>query len=232
MQEAAGVIRTIIVDDEPTTENIIRFFVDRGDLPLEIVSAVSNGAAAVAEIRKHRPDLVFLDIQMPLMNGFEVMAEAPDANYVVVTAYDTFSYAQQALRLGAADILLKPIELSQLEQAVARATGWKFTNNDTVNKIANYIRHHYAEKINLTAISQAFYLTPSHVARLFKKYMGQSVVSYLNKVRVENAKKLLDEGVSVKSAAEQVGYDSLNNFYKHFKRFTETTPASYPKKDE
>ena len=225
-------IRTIIVDDEPTTENIIRFFVERGDLPLEIVSAVNSGAAAVEEIRKHRPDLVFLDIQMPEMNGFEVMAEAPDTNYVVVTAYDTFAYAQQALRLGAADILLKPIELAQLEQAVARATGWKFTNNDTVNKIAHYIRQHYAEKINLTTISQAFYLTPSHVARLFKKHMGQSVVSYLNRVRVENAKKLLDEGMSVKLAAERVGYDSLNNFYKHFKRYTETTPASYPRKDQ
>ncbi len=225
-------IRTIIVDDEPTTENIIRFFVDRGNLPLEIVSSVSSGAAALEEIRKHRPDLVFLDIQMPLMNGFEVMAQEPDVSYVVVTAYDTFAYAQQALRLGAADILLKPIELAQLEQAVARATGWNFTGNDTVNEIANYIRHHYAEKISLTTISQAFFLTPSHIARLFKKYMGQSVVSYLNRIRVENARRLLDEGASVKSAAEQVGYDSLNNFYKHFKRYTETTPASYPKKEE
>jgi len=225
-------IRTIIVDDEPTTENIIRFFAERGDLPLEIVSTARNGSAAIEEIRKHKPDLVFLDIQMSPVNGFEVMAALPDVRYVVVTAYNSFDYAQKALRLGAADILLKPIELTQLEHSVARATGWRFTDNDTVNEIVNYIRHHYAEKINLTTISQAFYLTQSHVARLFKKYMGESVVGYLNRVRIENAKRLLDEGMSVKNAAEQVGYGSLNNFYKHFKRYTDTTPASFPKKRE
>ena len=62
--------------------------------------------------------------------------------------------------------------------------------------------------------------------------MGESVVGYLNRVRIENAKRLLDEGMSVKNAAEQVGYGSLNNFYKHFKRYTDTTPASFPKKRE
>lgn len=224
-------IRTVIIDDEPTTESIIRFFVTRGDLPLEIVSSACNGKLGVAEIRKHKPDLVFLDIQMPVMNGFEVMQEVPEATYIIVTAYDMFSYAQKALRLGAADILLKPIELSQLIQSVGRATGWNFTDNASVNEIANYIRKHYAERISLTGISEEFYLTQSHIARLFKKHMGESVINYLNRIRVENAKRLLEDGVSVKEAAEQVGYDSLNNFYKHFKRYTGTTPADYMKKE-
>ncbi len=220
-------LKAVIVDDEPRTENIIRYFIEHGDIPLEIAATASNGRLGVAEIRKHKPDIVFLDIQMPVMNGFEVMAEAPDFKYIVVTAYDEFSYAQKALRLGAADILLKPIELAQLVQSVERATGWRLTGNDTVNSIMEYVRQHYAEKISLTQIADEFYLTQSHVARLFKKHTGESVLEYINRIRIEQARHLLEQGVSVKEAADQVGYESLNNFYKYFKRYTGKTPAEY-----
>ncbi len=220
-------LKAVIVDDEPRTENIIRYFIEHGDLPMEIAATAPNGRLGVAEIRKHKPDLVFLDIQMPVMNGFEVMAEAPDFKYIIVTAYDEFSYAQKALRLGAADILLKPIELAQLIQAVERATGWRLTGNDTVNSIMEYIGQHYAEKISLTQIAEEFYLTQSHVARLFKKHTGESVLEYINRVRIDHARRLLEQGVSVKEAADKTGYESLNNFYKYFKRYTGKTPADY-----
>lgn len=222
-------IRAVIIDDEPTTETILRYFTERGDLPLEIAASAVNGKQGVEAIRREDPDLVFLDIQMPGMNGFEVMAEEPDRRYVIVTAYDMFEYAQKALRLGAADILLKPIELAQVQQAVERATGTKLTGNDTVNEIAAYLRQHYSEKILLSDLAEQFFLTESHVARLFKKHMGESVMNYLHRVRIENAKRLLDEGRSVKDAAQTVGYDSLNNFYKHFKAVTGETPAAYHK---
>ncbi len=220
-------LKAVVVDDETRTESIIRYFIEHEGLPLEIVASAPNGKLGVAEIRKHKPDIVFLDIQMPVMNGFEVMAEEPDQKYIIVTAYDEFSYAQKALRLGAADILLKPVELAQLIQSIERATGWRMTGNDTVNDIIEYIRKHYAEKISLTQIAERFYLTQSHVARLFKKHTGDNVLNYINRIRIENAKKLLEDGVSVKDAADQVGYDSLNNFYKYFKRYTGTTPAEY-----
>jgi YesN/AraC family two-component response regulator len=220
-------LKAVVVDDETRTESIIRYFIEHEGLPLEIVASAPNGKLGVAEIRKHKPDVVFLDIQMPVMNGFEVMAEEPDQKYIIVTAYDEFSYAQKALRLGAADILLKPVELAQLIQSIERATGWRMTGNDTVNDIMEYIRKHYAEKISLTQIAERFYLTQSHVARLFKKHTGDNVLNYINRIRIENAKKLLEDGVSVKDAADQVGYDSLNNFYKYFKRYTGTTPAEY-----
>ncbi|MBO4880062.1 MAG: helix-turn-helix domain-containing protein [Firmicutes bacterium] len=222
-------IRAVIIDDEPTTEAILRYFTDRGDLPLEIAGSAPNGKLGVELIRKEDPDLVFLDIQMPVMNGFEVMAAEPDRKYVIITAYDMFDYAQKALRFGAADILLKPIELAQVQQAAARATGWNFTGNKTINEAAAFLRAHYAEKIGLTELADQFYLTPSHMARLFKSHMGESVLGYLNRVRVENARRLLEEGMSIQEASESVGYDSLNNFYKYFKRYTGVTPAEYQK---
>lgn len=220
-------IKTIIVDDEPMVAEIIRYFVKKGDLPLDIVGTADNGIIAEELIRKYQPDLVFLDIQMPMKNGFEVMRDQPDTKYVIVTAFDTFDYAQRALRLGAMDILLKPIDYEQLKQSVSRVVGWNFTANDTVNDIVEYINHHYAEDISLTDLSEQFFLTSSHIARLFKKYMGESVINYVNRVRIDSAKVLLDKGMSVKNVSEAVGYHSLNNFYKHFRKLTETTPAAY-----
>ena len=63
-------IKTIIVDDEPMVAEIIRYFVKKGDLPLDIVGTADNGIIAEELIRKYQPDLVFLDIQMPMKNGF------------------------------------------------------------------------------------------------------------------------------------------------------------------
>ena len=74
-------IRAVIIDDELTTETILRYFTERGDLPLEIAASAVNGKKGVEAIRREDPDLVFLDIQMPGMNGFEVMAEEPDRRY-------------------------------------------------------------------------------------------------------------------------------------------------------
>ena len=225
-------IRTVIIDDERTTEDIIRFFATQGNLPLDIVGSASNGADGVLLIKKTNPDLVFLDIQMPLMNGFEVMRALPDYHYVIVTAFDSFEYAQQALRQGAADILLKPIDRTQLEQSIKRAVNWSFSGNETVDRIAHYLREHYREPISLPDLSQAFFLTESHMARLFKKYTGESVLTYLNHVRVVKARELLDAGTGIQNAADAVGYSSLNNFYKYFKRFLGTTPAAYVHKNK
>lgn len=223
-------IRAVVVDDEPNTESILRYFIDKGDLPIEIAGTANNGRTAVDVIKRVKPDVVFLDIRMPIMNGFGVMDEAPDAKYIVVTAYDTFEYAQKALRLGAVDILLKPVDLEQVITAVGRATGWTLTDNRVVNEIERYIYQHYAEPITLTQLSEQFFLTQSHISRLFKKHMGETVVDYINRVRIEHARKLLEDGVSVKEAAERVGYNTLNNFYKCFKKITGTTPAMYNKK--
>lgn len=221
-------IKALIVDDEPAVAAIITYFINREHIPIEVIGTAVNGRRAVELIKSQELDLVFLDIQMPLMNGFEVMKECPNAHYIIITAYESFEYAQQALRLGAKDILLKPIEYKQFMQAINRAIGWQFTSNTMVNNILEYIDHNYAHKIELNQIAQQFYTTSSHISRLFKKHMGVSLMNYVNQVRIEKAVKLLDSGAySIKAVAELTGYDSLNNFYKYFKVHKGITPAAY-----
>lgn len=223
-------IRAVICDDERAAHNIIRHFIEINHLPVDIVGIAENGRDACQLIKREKPNLVFMDINMPYMNGFEVIQKIQGSKVIIITAYDSFSHAQQALRLGASDILSKPIEFEQLRQAINRAIGWEFTSSETVNTILEYIGENYAEKIELAELAKMTFCTESHIARTFKKYMNMTVLSYVHKVRIEKSMEWLDkEKLSVKEAAERVGYQNLNHFYKYFKQYTGMTPAMYVK---
>ena len=225
-------INAIIADDEPAVAKIICHIIEKEQVPIDIVGKAENGVEAVKLMKEKEVQLVFLDISMPFMNGFEVMESAPNKDYIIITAYDSFQYAQKALRLGAKDILLKPIEYKQLIQSITRAIGWKFTENTTLNGILEYINNNYQEKIDLTMLGNMFYISPSHISRLFKRYLNTNTISYVNEVRIKKAVELLNkENLSVKEVAELTGYESLNNFYKYFKLYTGSTPAAYALKD-
>jgi len=114
-------IRTIIVDDEPLARSNLSVLL-RVDPEIEIVSECGSGVEALAEIRKAKPDLVFLDVQMPECDGFDVLEllgrDMPTA-VIFVTAYD--QYALRAFEAGALDYLLKPFDNARFERALARA---------------------------------------------------------------------------------------------------------------
>lgn len=224
-------IRAVICDDEKAAAKIIRHFIETERFPIEIVGTAENGHDAWNLIKKEKPDLVFMDIHMPYMNGFEVIQKMKSSKVIIITAYDSFEYAQKALRLGASDILSKPIELEQLKQAISRAVGREFTSNDHVNTILSYIYEHFSEKIELQTLAQLTFCSEAHIARLFKQHMGMSIVNFLHKVRIEKSIELLEkEGLSIKEAAEETGYQNLNHYYKYFKVYVGMTPAQYVKK--
>src|SRR5262245_26241282 len=114
-------IRTLVVDDEPLArERVKRFLRDEKDI--EIIGECGNGGDAAQTIRAERPDLVFLDIQMPEKNGFEVIRSLEPKQLptvVFVTAYD--QYALQAFDVHALDYLLKPFNRERFQRAVDRA---------------------------------------------------------------------------------------------------------------
>jgi two-component system, LytTR family, response regulator len=115
-------IRVLIVDDEPLARSNLRVLL-RQDTDIESIQECGSGTEAVAQIRTARPDLVFLDVQMPECGGFEVLrkleADAPLPVIVFVTAYD--EYALRAFDAGALDYLLKPFDDARFHLAMQRA---------------------------------------------------------------------------------------------------------------
>jgi two-component system, LytTR family, response regulator len=121
MPTDAARIRVVIVDDEPLAREGLRLLLAR-DPEVELVGEAAGGRAAVAAIRRLAPDLVFLDVQMPELSGFEVLAQLPhDAMpaVVFVTAYDR--YALRAFEVHALDYLLKPFDDERFFDALRRA---------------------------------------------------------------------------------------------------------------
>jgi two-component system, LytTR family, response regulator len=114
-------IRAIIVDDEPLARERVRTFL-AGEVAVEIVAECGNGVDALEAIEQHRPDLLFLDVQMPRMDGFEVLeALKPESMPVIIftTAHD--EHALQAFEVNALDYLLKPFKESRFKKAMNRA---------------------------------------------------------------------------------------------------------------
>ncbi len=114
-------LRALIVDDEALARERVRTLLDGRD-DIEVVAEASDGMEAIVAVREHRPDLIFLDVQMPEMDGFEVLSALDAASLpavIFVTAFDR--YAIKAFDVHALDYLLKPFDRERFNEAVDRA---------------------------------------------------------------------------------------------------------------
>lgn len=110
--------KTIIIDDEQLARQRIKRLLTQYD-EVDVVAEAENGAEGLELIQLHRPDLIFLDIEMPVLNGFEMLAKLSDPPKVVfTTAYD--QYAIKAFEEGSIDYLLKPIETERLDKTIKK----------------------------------------------------------------------------------------------------------------
>jgi len=112
-------LKAIIVDDEPyCCESLITLLEDNSKVA--IVAVCHNGIEALVAIKNHTPDLIFLDVEMPKMNGFEMLEQLTQVNFEIIftTSYD--QYALKAIRFSAIDYLLKPVDADELQNAVQK----------------------------------------------------------------------------------------------------------------
>lgn len=136
-------IKTLIVDDEPLARSGLRLRLEKFD-DVEVVAECQNGLDAVSMISQHRPDLVFLDIQMPGLNGFQVInklkeLKQPIPMIIFVTAYD--SYAIKAFDVHALDYLLKPADDERLSAAIKKVREYYATQSqdEQSKKLVNLV---------------------------------------------------------------------------------------------
>jgi len=128
-------MKTLIVDDEPIARRVLREELEAIQ-DLEVVGEADDGGAALEQIATYQPDLVLLDLQMPVMSGLEVVRRLKHGAHmpviIVVTAYD--KYALEAFEAGAIDYLLKPAGQERLSEAIERAR--RITGREAVERIA------------------------------------------------------------------------------------------------
>ena len=149
-------IRAIIVDDEPTARRGVRLLLER-DRAVDIVGEASTGAEAAALIRREKPDLAFLDVQMPGSDGFEALSEVGAAAapaVVFVTAYD--EHALRAFEVNAVDYLLKPYDDARFGAALQRAKEEvRRRQTDSVNTRLTQLLDYLQQNAGTAAAAQA-----------------------------------------------------------------------------
>ena len=113
-------IKAIIVDDEPYCCDALEILLQRYCPQVQVAEVCNSGESALSAIKELKPQLVFLDIEMPHMNGFELLEKLPAINFELIftTSYD--QYAIKAIRFSAMDYLLKPVDREELQQAVQK----------------------------------------------------------------------------------------------------------------
>lgn len=139
-------IKAIIIDDEKNALEVLEMQLNQFCRDVTVVAACDGGIKGIAAIKKHDPDLVFLDIEMPHKNGFDVLNETKEMNYDVIftTAYDQF--AIKAFKFSALDYLLKPVDILELQEAVEKVKNKKETGG-LDEKIKTLIRQLQPQKL-------------------------------------------------------------------------------------
>jgi two-component system, LytTR family, response regulator len=134
------IIRTVIIDDEPDCVNLLKFELTQHCPFVEVVGTFNSSTKALEQIANLNPDLVFLDIEMPVINGFEFLIKLMPVNFKVifVTAYNQF--ALKAFRFNAIDYLLKPFDINDLIEAVAKVDKLVNPSNFQIEKLQKELK--------------------------------------------------------------------------------------------
>lgn len=241
-------LKVLIVEDEEMIRKGIVLTVDWAALDCVVVGEAANGLEGLEAARRLEPSLIITDLKMPQMDGIEMLrtlrSEGCNAYVIILTAYDNFSYAQSALRLGAVDYLLKPFHDGDLENAVNRlrsrldsetqdpvtlGTPRKGDKSKYVLEAMAYISKHYNEPdISVGTVAQSLNISEGYLSHTFKKETDYTLLGYITRYRIHKAMELLkDCRVKVYEVAEQVGYRDIAYFSATFKKYTGISPSEY-----
>ncbi|MBP1962805.1 response regulator transcription factor [Paenibacillus aceris] len=150
-------INVFIVDDEPKIRRKIRQLLDWESLGMEIVGEAEDGEMALELAQTLRPDLLLVDICIPIMNGLELVEKVnhilPHSVVILITGHDEFTFAHQAVKLSVFDYLLKPVRQEELEEVVLRAKK-QLEQFSFQNKYMNWANNHLTK--NFTSIRDRF----------------------------------------------------------------------------
>lgn len=178
--------------------------------------------------------LALVDIQLPGRSGLElakILKEKEYTTVIMVTAHQSFEYAQQAIRIKVDNYITKPVVESELLEVVRPYMN--VTNySELVIKAIDFIYENYSSKVSLSSIADFIHVNPAYLSRLFSEEVGMSFSDFLNDYRIERAKKVLKENehYTIAEVAEKCGFNSQHYFSSLFRKTLGMTPSTYRRK--
>ena len=237
----AYMLKVLIAEDEPLSlQNLSGQMRDLLGADA-LIEGVANGREAVERARQIQPQLVLMDIEMPVMNGLDAAAiihkAMPETHIVFLTAFDRFDYAVGAMRAGGTDYLVKPFDSAQITACLRKlnllpesrpAVCGDKPGNAFCTQFSVWLEHHYMQDVSLDQAAEAMGMSAFYFSRFFRTSYNQTFLEYLTAYRIDRAVELLQQtDIPVREIAVRVGYTDANYFTKVFKRHLGVTPTEY-----
>lgn len=241
----------IAEDEELLLKSIVRK-VESLDLGFQVVATAQDGKTALSLVEQLLPDILMTDIKMPVMDGLGLIkavdSKFPFIKKVILSGYDDFSFAQQAMRYRVVDYLLKPLKIEELadvlmlnrlllekERNISSHSMIDTKSNplcsaqEIATMVESYIKENYTKELSFDDVAQKFNFNSSYLSKIFTKYIGENPLKYVTSLRINRAKQLMmnNRELTVKEVAELVGYSDPFYFSRIFKNVTGTSPASF-----
>ncbi|WP_046175698.1 response regulator transcription factor [Domibacillus indicus] len=248
----------VIVDDEPRTRQGLQRTLEswnNGDFTI-LTAESGEDVLRIAEEKKIH--ILLSDIRMPEMTGLQLLKTLKEKGMspvvIIISAYSEFEYAQEALRLGVVNYLLKPIGKKKLIEAVEEAVkimekqvragmiekvvdekivdaNTKVDSaKDTIRKAISYIDQHLKDEFTLKDVAAHVHLNSSYFSVLFKEQVNMNFSEYVTRRRIQRAKELvITTNLPINEIAEEAGYKTSKYFIKIFKEIEGMTPSAYRK---
>lgn len=238
----------LIVEDERWVRTALRKTIEKTGLPFKVVNELTNGVEAADWLSHNEVDLVLTDIRMPVMDGLALIEEIQRLKHItrviIVSGHDDFTYAQQAIRLGAFDYMLKPVEtesmaaclhkwLEEQERGSASKTENHSLDLNEISPIERVIRHIDSLSVpdlTMTEAAAMVHLNSSYFSKLFKQQTNTNFTDYMTERKMKEAARLLEKtSLRISEIAERLGYSDLAYFSNTFKKAVKLTPSEYRK---
>lgn len=232
----------LVADDEDVIRRNFIKRINRLNIRVDCIYEAKHGLEALDMLKKHEIQICLLDINMPLKNGLELLKDmnrlSGQTRFIIISGYDNFSYAKEAIRYGVYRYLLKPINREEFEEAVlslyeemAEKEKERTSHSLILRQILDTIDHHYRNAdYSLSGLAAEMELSEGYITKLLKKETAMTFSEYLTYRRLEKAKQMMrSEGVHVKlyEVAEAVGYKNQHYFSQVFKKSEGMSPKEW-----
>lgn len=232
-------LKVVIIEDELLLlRELVETFSWRS-VNCEVCGTAGTVEEAKRVIHETHPDILITDIKLPDGDGISLIEEETFRAAIVITGFSQIEYAQKALRAGASDYILKPLDDEELRQAIHRAvikasegnhmaSPSSETSNALVHEALIFIQKHYQKDVSLLEAAQHLDITEGHLSSIFKKETGKTFVQALTEHRMVVATTLLrDPRNRIHEVAELCGYNDPAYFAKVFRRTVGLSPREF-----
>lgn len=239
-------MKVLITDDENYMIEYIKKLVDWGSYGFNQMLTATGGSVSRNLLLENHPELLITDIKMPKVSGLDLARIIKENHYltkvIIISGYSEFEYAQQAIRYGVSEYLVKPVLKNNFEESLGRvldsfdeqactennAAGMRCDQKEVIACVKKYIGANYGKNLSLDVLGEITHFHPAYLSKIFKDATNVNLSNYITDVRMQKAAQLLEQtDLRIYEVMEQVGYQKSQYFSKLFKDRYKATPNEY-----